>query len=85
MPPTVTIRSTWFIAAADFEEERVITQDELAQLLLERRVEVRTKGPASSKIEFLRTANAADPRVRCGTMDQTGSPEQPVPLIATEP
>src|SRR5262249_15532017 len=35
-------RSDW-IAAAEFEEERVVTQDELAQLLVERAVDARTE------------------------------------------
>jgi hypothetical protein len=41
-----------WIAAAELEEVRVNRQDELAQLLLGRRVEPRTRGPAGSKIEL---------------------------------
>jgi hypothetical protein len=44
-----------WIAAAELKEVRVIRQDELAQLLLGRRIERRSKTPTSSEIELDRT------------------------------
>jgi hypothetical protein len=62
-----------WIAAAELKEVRVIRQDELAQLLLGRRIERRSKTPTSSEIELDRTGQGTGvPATTKPEADQSG-------------